>query len=106
MEENIIYVYENWSNENPVLMGKIYTFSVSGKEQFSFEYDEAWLTSETANYFFDPDLSLYRGRQYVPLDKQMFGMFADSCPDRWGRTLMKRREAIQAKKEKRRVSFR
>ena len=31
----------------------------------------------------------------------MFGVFADSCPDRWGRLLMKRREAILAKKEDR-----
>ena len=57
--------------------------------------------SEAANYFLDPDLALYRGRQYVPMDKQIFGVFADSCPDRWGRTLMKRREAIQARKENR-----
>lgn len=45
---------------------------------------------------------LYKGRQYAPLNKSMFGIFADSCPDRWGRTLMKRREAIIAKKEERR----
>ncbi len=25
-------------------------------------------------------------------------VYADSCPDRWGRLLMKRREAIRAKK--------
>lgn len=31
-------------------------------------------------------------------DKNIFGVFADSCPDRWGRLLMKRREAIRAKK--------
>ncbi len=31
----------------------------------------------------------------------MFGVFADSCPDRWGRLLMKRHEAILAKKEER-----
>ena len=28
-------------------------------------------------------------------------MFSDSCPDRWGRLLMKRREAIKARNEKR-----
>ena len=44
---------------------------------------------------------LYKGRQYAPLDKSMFGIFADSCPDRWGRLLMIRREAIIAKKEER-----
>ncbi len=98
MEEKTIYVYENWSGENPVLIGKLYVSSVRGKEQFSFEYDRMWLASESANYFLDPDLALYGGRQYVPMDKALFGVFADSCPDRWGRILMKRREAIQAKK--------
>lgn len=82
-------------------MGKLYTSSVKGKEQFSFEYDTVWLASDSANYFLDPDLALYKGRQYVPMDKALFGVFADSCPDRWGRILMKRREAIQAKKENR-----
>lgn len=31
----------------------------------------------------------------------MFGFFTDSCPDRWGRLLMTRREAIEAKEENR-----
>lgn len=30
-----------------------------------------------------------------------FGIFLDSSPDRWGQTLMKRREALQAKYQKR-----
>lgn len=101
MGEKTIYIYENWSEETPVLMGKLYMLSVRGKEQFAFEYDVAWLGSETSNYFLDPDLALYRGRQYAPMDKKLFGVFADSCPDRWGRTLMKRREAVQARKENR-----
>lgn len=101
MGEKTIYVYENWSEETPVLMGKLHVLSVRGKEQFAFEYDVAWVGSETANYFLDPDLALYRGRQYAPMDKKLFGVFADSCPDRWGRTLMKRKEAVQARKENR-----
>lgn len=40
----------------------------------------------------DPDLRMFKGRQYVSVDKLMFGVFEDSCPDRWGRFLMKRRE--------------
>ena len=101
MEEKTIYVYENWSGETPVLIGKLYISLLRGKEQFSFEYDTKWIGSEAAGYFLDPDLALYRGRQYVPAEKALFGVFADSCPDRWGRTLMKRQEAIQANKENR-----
>ena len=67
----------------------------------SFEYDEEWLKDLTNNVSLDPDLRMFKGRQYAPADKLMFGVFEDSCPDRWGRLLMKRREAIIAKKEER-----
>jgi len=33
------------------------------------------------------------------MDKNLFGVFSDSCPDRWGRLLMRRREAILAARE-------
>lgn len=101
MKERTIYVYENWSEEEPVLIGRLYVSHVRGKEQFAFEYDHSWLVSDFANYLLDPDLLLYNGRQYAPMDKALFGVFADSCPDRWGRLLMKRREAVQARKEAR-----
>ena len=45
----------------------------------------------------DPDLQMYKGRQYIHDDKKIFGVFADSCPDRWGQRLMKRREELRAK---------
>lgn len=63
---------------------------------YSFEYDEKWLLH--AGTILDPDLKLYKGRQYVSDDKYIFAVFADSCPDRWGRMLMKRKEAVRAKK--------
>lgn len=96
-----IYVYENWKGVHPGEIGTLYIDGGKGKEVVSFEYDEEWLSDLGNSFVFDPDLSLYEGRQYVPLDKPMFGVFADSCPDRWGRLLMKRREAIQAKRENR-----
>lgn len=96
-----IYVYENWRSEITTQIGTIYVDAGKGKQVVSFEYDEEWLNNVGDNFIFDPDLSLFKGRQYVPLDKTMFGVFADSCPDRWGRLLMKRREAILAKKEER-----
>lgn len=42
---------------------------------------------------------MYNGRQFLPFGKTLFGIFSDSCPDRWGRVLMKRREVINARKE-------
>lgn len=97
----IIYVYKDWDVSAPEKIGTIYVEGGKGKEVISFEYDNSWLEKAEASLIFDPDLMLYKGRQYTPLDKPMFGIFADSCPDRWGRTLMKRREALTAKKEDR-----
>lgn len=49
----------------------------------------------------DPELQLFAGQYYPREEKQNFGVFIDSCPDRWGRVLMERREAALARKEKR-----
>lgn len=97
--EKIIFVHENWTSEEPNLLGKLYVSFIRGQETFAFEYDEGWLKEHGAAYPLDPDLAMYRGRQYVPLDKNLFGLFADSCPDRWGRLLMRRKENFEAKKE-------
>jgi len=100
-DAGIIYVYKDWDTVIPEKIGTIYVEGGKGKEVISFEYDDSWLENVDTSLIFDPDLMLYKGRQYTPLNKSMFGIFADSCPDRWGRTLMKRREAIIAKKEER-----
>ncbi len=100
-DAGIIYVYKDWDTVIPEKIGTIYVEGGKGKEVISFEYDDSWLENVDISLIFDPDLMLYKGRQYAPLNKSMFGIFADSCPDRWGRTLMKRREAIIAKKEER-----
>lgn len=100
--EKNIYVYESWCSDAPSLIGILHASFVRGAEIFSFEYSPEWLSSFQSAYPLDPDLTLYRGRQYAPLDKKMFGLFADSCPDRWGRLLMQRKEAIEARKKERR----
>ena len=94
-------VYENWTGMIPNKIGTLYVDESKGKEIMSFEYDENWLLNADDKLVFDPDLNLYKGRQYAPLNKDVFGVFSDSCPDRWGETLMKRRELILAKKEER-----
>ena len=68
---------------------------------FSFEYAPAWLERGDA-FAFDPDLALARGRQYPASGRELFGIFLDSSPDRWGRVLMQRREALRARREGRR----
>ena len=94
-----IYVYADWVGlGKPTLMGLLHSTLLRGKEIFSFEYDEAWLRSRSAQTL-DPDLGFFSGIQYLNDEKPNFGIFLDSSPDRWGRTLMDRREAAIARSE-------
>ena len=96
-----IIVYADWQELSAAMkMGVLRADQVRGEEVFSFEYDEQWLQSGVAQVL-DPDLRLFTGPQYITGEKPNFGIFLDSSPDRWGRTLMKRREALQAREEKR-----
>ena len=95
-KEKMIYVFADFQPFHNELIGTIYVSQTRGKEFYSFEYDQKWL--EKGHMVLDPDLRLYRGRQYINDDKNIFGVFADSCPDRWGQKLMKRREELRAKK--------
>jgi serine/threonine-protein kinase HipA len=96
-----ILVYADWKETDGAKhMGTLDAQRVRGSEVFSFEYDPTWFSSGNAQNL-DPNLGLYQGKQYAPDDKTNFGLFLDSSPDRWGRLLMRRREAALAKREKR-----
>lgn len=95
-KERKIYVFADFLSFHNELIGTIYVSQIRGKEFYSFAYDQKWL--KKGNMMLDPDLQLYGGRQYINDGKTIFGIFADSCPDRWGRKLMQRREEIRAKK--------
>ena len=71
-----------------------------GKEVFAFEYEKSWLTGPY-KFQIDPELFLFEGEFHPNAGIENFGAFLDSAPDRWGRTLMLRREAQRAKLEKR-----
>jgi serine/threonine-protein kinase HipA len=86
--------------KEPVLMGVLNAEFTRGKEIFFFSYSENWLRSRYSQIL-DPELQFYSGSQYAKDEKQNFGVFLDSSPDRWGRLLMKRREAAMARSEKR-----
>ena len=102
-ERREILVYADWEAfDEPTLMGTLYSTLSKGKELFSFQYDENWLGLKQARAI-DPDLQLYVGTQYLNEGKSNFGIFLDSSPDRWGRLLMRRREAALARKEERKA---
>lgn len=96
-----IEVYADWAGlAAPTKIGLLYATPSRGKEIFSFEYESDWLSNDQLQAL-DPSLRLYAGPQYVPNDQENFGIFLDSTPDRWGRFLMKRREAQRARDEDR-----
>jgi len=92
-----IFVYADWHDlPSTQKMGVLRTERTRGQEVFSFEYDSTWLSSGRGQNI-DPDLKLFTGPQYLADAKPNFGLFLDSSPDRWGRMLMKRRSAINAR---------
>lgn len=98
--ETTILVYADWEFLGEAqFLGFLTSQRVRGKEVFSFEYAETWLNNQNPILYLDPHLGFYRGKQYLPEEKNNFGIFLDSSPDRWGRLLMRRREAWQAREE-------
>ena len=97
-EEKTIYVYDSFSDGMPVLLGRLHVGTIKNGETYSFEYDENWLKKNKLLVNLDPELQPFIGRQF-PVEKNIFGLFADASPDRWGRLLMNKRERVLAVKE-------
>ncbi len=99
-----VYVFADWEKfAEPVLLGTLRSSTVRQTEHFSFRYDPDWLQSPHAQQI-DPELNLYAGEQHAE-ENRNFRVFLDSCPDRWGRFLMKRREALFARQQDRNPRF-
>lgn len=93
-----IFVFADWKGmDGPKLIGTLSAQVGKGKKAFSFEYNKDWLNSPE-QILLDPDIKFFSGHQF-PYDKENFGIFLDSMPDTWGRTLMKRRLAQIAKEK-------
>ena len=91
-----IQVYAHWLGmPEPIVIGVLTAQQAKGRKAFNFEYDANWIHSKEQQLL-DPDIAWFSGVQY-PNGKDDFGMFTDSMPDTWGRTLMKRRAAQLAK---------
>ena len=93
-----IGVYAHWLGmQVPKCIGILSAHFGKGRKSFSFEYDKDWISSHE-QLLLDPDLVWYSGPQF-PNNKDNFGIFLDSMPDSWGKTLMQRREPQRAKEE-------
>jgi serine/threonine-protein kinase HipA len=89
--------------KEPQKVGTLTASPSRGKEVFSFEYEKSWLTGPY-KFQIDPELFLFERKFYQNARVENFGAFLDSSPDRWGRTLMLRREAQRAKLEDRKIN--
>lgn len=85
-----------------MLVGELGYESIRGSQSYSFKYSPEWL-SRHAGIILSEDIRNYPGVQYTQPGKEIFGCFSDSLPDRWGTTLLKRREQTLAKEEGRPV---
>lgn len=101
MRKLFVYADFNWLDV-PQLIGELSYDSVRGGETYGFAFDKEWL-AKYRDIFLSDDLPNYPGLQYTRPGRDIFACFSDALPDRWGRTLLNRREQIAASDEKRAV---
>lgn len=101
MKKLYVYADFDWLNEVE-LIGELGYESLRGSDCYSFKFAENWVKKYNSIRLSD-DLNNYVGTQYTQPGKDIFGCFADALPDRWGRTLLLRREQILAQEENRSV---
>ena len=101
MKKLYVYADFDWLKEVE-LIGELGYESLRGSDSYSFTFNGDWLKKH-GDLFLSDDLNNYPGQQYTQPDKDIFGCFSDALPDRWGRTLLLRREQIAASEENRPV---
>jgi serine/threonine-protein kinase HipA len=95
--EEVVAHLDDASSGNAVV-GRLRRLRRGAKSVLSFAFDPDWLRGDH-RLVLDPLLVAQEGEQY---SNELFGIFADTAPDRWGRTLLMRREAAIARREGRR----
>ena len=99
MKKLYVYADFDWLKEVE-LIGELGYESLRGADSYSFTFNNEWLRLHS-NLFLSDDLNNYPRQQYTQPGKDIFGCFSDALPDRWGRTLLLRREQLVAAEEKR-----
>lgn len=101
MKKLYVYADFDWLKEIE-LIGELGYESLRGSDSYSFMFNDEW-PKRHGDLFLSDDLNNYPGQQYTQPGKDIFGCFSDALPDRWGRTLLLRREQLAAMEEKRPV---
>lgn len=78
--------------------GTLHAHRRRGSESATFTYAPDYLASP-GSYALDPELPLQGGAHQTRVGRALFGCLSDVSPDRWGRTLLDRREAALARKQ-------
>ncbi|MEG2470778.1 MAG: HipA domain-containing protein [Bacteroidales bacterium] len=99
MKKLLVYADFDWLTDIE-LIGELSYESLRGSDSYAFQFNDEWL-KKYGNLFISADLNNYKGLQYTQPEKDIFGCFSDALPDRWGRTLLNRREQVLAAEEKR-----
>jgi serine/threonine-protein kinase HipA len=81
-----------------IRVGKLWFHVRGGRESATFEYDRKWL-EHPERFSLEPALKLTEGAFHTKQGVNIFGSIGDSAPDRWGRVLMRRAEAISARNQ-------
>jgi serine/threonine-protein kinase HipA len=92
-----IFVYIDIEN-SPVVVGRLWTRVRSGIDSATFEYDTGWIKNPH-HFSLEPALTIGPRPHHIAEGRTLFGAIGDSCPDRWGRALIKRAERKQGEKE-------
>jgi serine/threonine-protein kinase HipA len=81
---------------SPHLVGRLWIHARGSGQSASFEYDASWIGARH-RFALEPALRVGPGPYHTPAGRALFSAIGDSAPDRWGRTLLARRERLEAK---------
>ncbi|MSR21840.1 MAG: type II toxin-antitoxin system HipA family toxin [Gemmatimonadetes bacterium] len=82
---------------NASLAGRLWTHVKGSSRSASFEYDASWIGA-AGHFALEPALRVGPGPFHTAPGRALFNAIGDSAPDRWGRTLLARRERLEAKR--------
>lgn len=82
----------------PRLVGRLWVHAKGSSQTASFEYDADWI-EEAHHFALEPALRVGAGPFHTGAGRALFSAIGDSAPDRWGRTLLARRERLEAKEQ-------
>jgi serine/threonine-protein kinase HipA len=79
----------------PHLAGRLWVHATGASQRATFEYDAGWIHGRHM-FPLEPALTVGPGPHHTAGGRALFGAIGDSAPDRWGRTLLARRERLAA----------